>query len=146
MLRKSPGFTVAAVLTLALGDRRERRGLQHHECVHPAPAECAPCGEPLRTLAQANDDCQQSYPNYLDLRDRNHSFEDLVAYNITHGRAGHGRKPIRRWIEEASGNYFDALGIQPYLGHFFHASDEHGPEQRSVYRAHLRVLAHPFSG
>ena len=26
-----------------------------------------------------------------------------------------------------SGNYFDALGIQPYLGRFFHASDEHGP-------------------
>ena len=28
---------------------------------------------------------------------------------------------------EASGNYFDVLGIQPYLGRFFHASDEHGP-------------------
>jgi hypothetical protein len=26
-----------------------------------------------------------------------------------------------------SGNYFDALGIQPYLGRFFHGSDEHGP-------------------
>ena len=26
-----------------------------------------------------------------------------------------------------SGNYFDVLGIQPYLGRFFHASDEHGP-------------------
>ena len=26
-----------------------------------------------------------------------------------------------------SGNYFDVLRIQPYLGRFFHASDEHGP-------------------
>jgi hypothetical protein len=26
-----------------------------------------------------------------------------------------------------SGNYFDVFRIQPYLGHFFHASDEHGP-------------------
>ena len=28
---------------------------------------------------------------------------------------------------EASGNYFDVLGIQPYLGRFFQRSDEHGP-------------------
>ncbi len=40
-----------------------------------------------------------------------------------------------------SGNYFDVLRIQPYLGQFFHASDEHGPQQRAVYRAQLRVLA-----
>src|SRR5207244_3206255 len=30
------------------------------------------------------------------------------------------------WIEDATGNYFDSLHIQPYLGRFFHASDEHG--------------------
>ena len=31
------------------------------------------------------------------------------------------------FLYEVSGNYFDVLGIQPYLGRFFHASDEHGP-------------------
>jgi predicted permease len=31
------------------------------------------------------------------------------------------------WLYEVSGNYFDALGIQPYLGRFIHASDEQGP-------------------
>jgi predicted permease len=31
------------------------------------------------------------------------------------------------WSVETSGNYFDVLRIQPYLGRFFHASDEHGP-------------------
>jgi predicted permease len=30
------------------------------------------------------------------------------------------------WPYAASGNYFDGLGIQPYLGRFFHAADEHG--------------------
>src|SRR5689334_22929085 len=30
------------------------------------------------------------------------------------------------WVAEATGNYFDELGIQPHLGRFFHASDEHG--------------------
>ena len=38
-----------------------------------------------------------------------------------------GNNPSAAWLYEASGNYFDALGIQPYLGRFFHGSDEHGP-------------------
>ncbi len=35
--------------------------------------------------------------------------------------------PPSIWLYEASGNYFDTLGIKPYLGRFFHSSDEHGP-------------------
>ena len=35
--------------------------------------------------------------------------------------------PSRVFLFETSGNYFDVLRIQPYLGRFFHASDEHGP-------------------
>jgi predicted permease len=38
---------------------------------------------------------------------------------------GSGR-PSVVWPYLVSGNYFDALGTQPYLGSFFHASDEHG--------------------
>src|ERR1035437_8349492 len=38
-----------------------------------------------------------------------------------------GKDPARIWSFEASGNYFDVLGLQPYLGRFFHTSDEHGP-------------------
>lgn len=39
---------------------------------------------------------------------------------------GHGN-PSVVWPYTVSGNYFDALGIQPYLGRFIHASEEHGP-------------------
>src|SRR5207237_7874712 len=38
-----------------------------------------------------------------------------------------GGNPSRVWIVEVSGNYFDVLRLQPHLGRFFHASDEHGP-------------------
>ena len=68
-----------------------------------------------------------SYPDYLDLRDRNRSFEWLMAYNLGEAGLDTGKNPTSVWGYEASGNYFDALGIQPYLGRFFHASDEHGP-------------------
>ena len=39
---------------------------------------------------------------------------------------GHGN-PSVVWPYTVSGNYFDALGVQPYLGRFIHASEEHGP-------------------
>jgi len=69
----------------------------------------------------------QSYPDYLDLRDRNRSFDGLAAYNVAEVGLDTGKDPSRAWILEVTGNYFDALGIQPYLGRFFHDSDEHGP-------------------
>ena len=77
--------------------------------------------------ARERSDIVQSYPDYLDLRDRNRSFDGLAAYNIA--QAGWTRAKIhpRAWLYEVSGNYFDVLRIQPYLGRFFHGSDEHGP-------------------
>ena len=104
-----------------------------------------PQAESLYGLQHGSDHfAAQSYPDYLDLRDRNRSFDGLAAYNIAAAGLDTGEQSIRAWVNEASGNYFDALRIQPYLGRFFHASDEHGPEQRSVYRAQLRVLAQPI--
>jgi predicted permease len=81
----------------------------------------------------------ESYPNYLDLRDRNHTFANVMAWNITSVGLDTGDNPTREWIVEASGNYFDGLGVEPYLGHFFHASDERGPNS-----APYAVLGYAF--
>jgi hypothetical protein len=70
----------------------------------------------------------QSYPDYRDLRDQNHSFDALVTYSIM-GPVGldtGSGNPSVVWPYTISGNYFDALGIKPYLGRFIHPSDEHG--------------------
>ena len=71
----------------------------------------------------------QSYPDYLDLRDRNRTFESMIAFQII-GPIGvdTGAHPSIAWPFMASGNYFDALNVQPYLGRFFHASDEKGED------------------
>jgi len=61
----------------------------------------------------------QSYPNYLDLRDRNRSFDGLAACKFGLAGIDTGDNPSRSWLFEVSGNYFDVLGIQPYLGRFF---------------------------
>jgi predicted permease len=51
----------------------------------------------------------------------------MITYDIV-GPVGldTGGSPSTAWPYIASGNYFDALGVQPYLGRFFHAADEHG--------------------
>jgi predicted permease len=84
--------------------------------------------ESLYTIERGGDKLPvQSYPDYLDLRDRNHSFDGLTASNSAEVWLDTVENPSRVLLFEVSGNYFDALGIQPYLGRLIHASDEHGP-------------------
>ena len=127
MLRKSPGFTTVAVATLALaiGANAVVFGILNALLIRPLNV---PDPQSLWGLERGPEKAvNQSYPDYLDLRDRNHSFEDLAAYNVTSVGLDTGNNPTASWILETTGNYFDALGLQPYLGRFYHASDERGP-------------------
>jgi macrolide transport system ATP-binding/permease protein len=126
-LRRSPGFTFAAIATLALaiGANAVVFSVMNAFILRPLNVP-----EPESLYALQRGDAATgyiSYPNYLDLRDRNRSFAGLVAYNALMVGIDTGDKPSIEWGEDTSGNYLDALGIQPYLGRFFHASDEHGP-------------------
>ncbi|HEY6372493.1 MAG TPA: ABC transporter permease [Candidatus Sulfotelmatobacter sp.] len=127
VLRKSPGFTLTAVLTLAMaiGANAIVFGVLDALILHPLNV---PQEQSLYAIQHGSDhNPAQSYPDYLDLRDRNHSFDGLAAYSIDQAGLDTGENPSRAWVYEVSGNYFDVLGIQPYLGRFFHSSDEHGP-------------------
>jgi predicted permease len=125
-LRKSPGFTIAAVLTLAMaiGANAVVFSVMNGLILRPLNV---PQAKTLYSVENSGDTLGHSYPDYLDLRDRNRSFDDLTGYSITQVALNTGEGPTPVWGVEASGNYFDALQIQPYLGRFFHASDEHGP-------------------
>jgi predicted permease len=139
MLRKSPGFTAVAVVTLAvaIGANAVVFGVLNAMVLRPLSV---PQAQSLYGLERGSDNAvNQSYPDYLDLRDRNRSFEDLAAYNVTSVGLDTGNNPSAAWILETTGNYFDALGIQPYLGRFFHGSDEHGPNS-----APFIVLTHAY--
>src|SRR5262249_8169656 len=84
--------------------------------------------EGLYSAHRSDNGANQSYPDYVDYRDRNRSFERLAAYDIVQVAIDAGNSPTSQWMLLVSGNYFDALGLQPYLGRFFHAADEHGPD------------------
>src|ERR1039458_7988098 len=124
-LTKSAGFTVTAILALALGIGVNGVVFSVLNAVVFKPVK-VPNAQNL-FMVQRSQFPSQSYSDYLDLRDRNRSFESLIMYNMM-GPVGvdTGGNPSTAWPYLASGNYFDSLGIQPYLGRFFHAADEHG--------------------
>jgi predicted permease len=126
-LRKAPGFTLAAVLTLAVAIGANAVVFGALDALILRPLDL-PRAQNLYSLGHENDAFgYESYPNYVDLRDRNRTFESLAADNIMGAGVDTGNGPERAWGYEASGNFFDALELEPYLGRFFHASDEHGP-------------------
>jgi predicted permease len=127
VLRKSPGFTAVAVLTLAVAIGANAVVFSVLNALILRPLD-VPQAESLYGIEHGNEaSSYQSYPDYLDLRDRNRSFDGLAAYNISQAGLDTGENPSPLWLYEVSGNYFDTLRIQPHLGRFFHGSDEHGP-------------------
>jgi predicted permease len=137
-LRRSPGFAIAAVLTLALaiGANAVVFGIFNGMILRPLDV---PQAESLYGTQYGNNPGWQSYPNYLDLRDRNRSFDGLAAFSFVFPGFDTGKDPSGSAGYTTSGNYFDVLRIQPYLGRFYHAADEHGPNS-----APFVVLTHAF--
>jgi predicted permease len=129
-LRKAPGFALTAVLTLALAIGANAIVFSVLNALVLRPLR-VPHPENLFMVERgygADTSPSQSYPDYRDLRDMNRSFDSLIGYDIMGGvglDTGSGN-PSVVWPYMVSGNYFDALGIQPYLGRFIHASEEHG--------------------
>lgn len=127
MLRRSPGFTSVAVFTLALGIGANAVVFSVLNALVLRPVN-VPQAQNLYEIERGKDRTpSNSYLDYIDLRERNRSFDGLVAYEMAPAGLDINGNPSPIWLYEASGNYFDALGIQPYLGRFFHGSDEHGP-------------------
>jgi predicted permease len=161
-LRKSPGFTIAAVLTLtlAIGANAVVFALLNALILRPLNV---PEAESLFVIQHGSDGGSHSYPDYLDLRERNRSFDDMAVFAIRESGLDTGKDPSNVWQYETSTNFFDVLRIQPYIGRFFHASDEHGPnsapyvvltyaywhshfqDDRTVVGRVVRLNKHPFT-
>ena len=161
-LFKSPGFTITAVLTLALaiGANALVFGVLNALVLRPLNM---PQTESLFVIQHGSEVAPHSYPDYLDLRRRNRSFDDIAAWAISQAGLDAGQDPSNVWEYQTSGNYFDVLGIQPFLGRFFHGSDEHGPNSvpyvvlsyaywhshfqndRGVVGRVVRLNKHPFT-
>jgi putative ABC transport system permease protein len=133
-LRKSPGFTAVAVLTLALGIGANTAifGLLDQALLRALPVK-----EPDRLVvlkysgsntghlsSRSEGKLYFSYPMYRDLRDQNTVFSGIIATDWTQAGLQWHNQPELVATELVSGNYFDVLGVQPALGRLLVASDD----------------------
>ena len=130
VLRKSPAFTIVALLTLMLGIGANVVVFGVLNAVLLRPLEVS---NPQSLYQMRHKQWMSfrllttSYPAFEDFRRRNTTFIGMAGiYGYSHGTLT-WRNAVRKVSgNEVTGNYFDLLGVQPGVGRFFHAADEHG--------------------
>ena len=128
MLRKSPGFTVVAVLTLTLGIGANTAifSVLDAAVLRPLPFAWPNRLVHLTGKFAMGDQAGISPPDYVDYRAANRTFEQMAVLNYEvriANLSGQG-KPEQVTNSVASWNLFAALGIQPLLGRSFLPTDE----------------------
>ncbi len=127
-LRKSPGFTATAVVTLALGVGANAVVFSVLNALILRPLNVPQPHSLYLVEHKEHGSYFQSYPDYLDYRDGNSTFSGMATYDSATTAISVGKSSFKSFGYLASGNYFDLLGVQPALGRLFHAGDEHGPK------------------
>jgi predicted permease len=136
-LRKSPGFTAVAVVTLALGIGANTaiftvvNGLLLKMLPVKNPQQLVVVGDPTASQQRSNGTPRTdilSYPLYKELRDRNSVLNGLCAAASDHHievDTGQGGPPDEKITGRmVSGNYFSVLGLEPAAGRLFFDSDD----------------------
>jgi len=130
-LIQHPGFTIVAILTLALGIGANTAIFSVVNAVllkplpFPAPSELVAVGGVDLTETASPPKLQSMcYPDFFDFRDQNKSFANMASYrDRTLALVDEqGAQSVRG--EEVSSEFFDVLGIRPTLGRGFARADE----------------------
>src|SRR5262245_6796393 len=134
-LLKRPGFTLIALiaLTLGIGANTAIFSLVNAVLLQPLPFP-----EPDRlvwmwgNIRGGGNRASTAPLEYLDYRERNNSFSELAAMfsgPVPVNFTGSG-EPERLTGAGVTGNYFQALGVQPALGRTFQLENEHSGQDR----------------
>ncbi len=140
MLRKNPSFTlvIAATLALGIGANTAIFGLVDALLLRPLPVVDAP-GQLVLLVRGDGRGSTLSYPDFMDLRERNEVLSDLTLFTqvpISFGNKVRSEVVLGAMV---SGNYFDVLGIKPSLGRTFLPEEDRTPGTHPVV-----VLSHSF--
>jgi predicted permease len=132
LIARNPGFTALVVLTLAFGIAANTVAFTVINTLLLSPLPVASVEELVKistrdTADPANARAEQplSYPNLLDVQSRNDALRSLAGvagpFGIT--LTGQGR-PERIFAELVTANYFDTLGVRPFIGRFFLSEED----------------------
>jgi putative ABC transport system permease protein len=136
MLRRSPGFAILAVLTLAIGIGANAAifSVINSVLLRPLPF---PESQRIVWIWETDENRNvhrgvASQAEFLDWRDRNHSFEELAAWReLFFTLTGNG-EPEQNWGAQVSGNFFRLFRVKPALGRDFAAEEEQPGHERVV--------------
>ncbi len=127
-LLKTPGFTLVAILTLALGIGANIAAFSIVDGVLLRPLPFSQPGQLVRVfddLRSSNtQDVGMSVPQFWDYRDRAGIFQDISVVWSTPATLTGVDLPQRIEALATSGNYFTMLGVRPQIGHVFTQKDE----------------------
>ncbi len=126
-LRSSPGFTAAAIVTLALGIGANATIFSMVNSVVFRPFGVQNQNELVffNYHTSTGGGPMISYPDYKDYRDRNTVLSGLAMYFFDAMNVSRrGAQNTRLWGYAVSGNYFDMLGVQPLRGRVLHPADD----------------------
>ncbi len=151
MLCKSPGFTVVAILTLALGIGANTAIFSLlNALIRPLNVP-----EPDRLVrifsGRSGASYEMSYPNYVDLRGSAQSFSQLAVYSFPQPMSlgavsQNGQASSERvWGIVVSGNYFETLGVSAAVGRTFALDEDRIPDSRPVVIISHRLWRERFN-
>lgn len=150
MLRKNPGFTVLAILTLALGIGANAAVFSWIEGLLLRPYPAVTHQERMYALVGSarsdpgNPDI--SWPDFLDLQRNCQLVESFIADEITGATLGIGDRSENATGSIDSANYFDALGVRPILGRGFQPGEDRGRNAHPVVVISYRLWQNMFNG
>ena len=121
MLAKNPGFTVVAVLTLALGVGATTAifSVIYGVLLRPLPYTHPERIVHLWEMSSDGHHMNFADPNFADMQSQNHSLQGIAEYgNLLESVSG-GKEPTRTMVAPVSRDFFAVLGVQPAIGRGF---------------------------
>jgi putative ABC transport system permease protein len=135
-LLKSPGLLAVAVVSLALGIGLNLTVFGVFESIFIRGVTAADPDHTFHVWVGGSN--RTSYPNFRDLRDTQ-AVAQLAAYDVTEFSLGEGEDRRKIYGQAVVGDYFEMLGVQPFLGRGFSA-EEKVPERDMQ----VAIISYPF--
>ena len=127
-LLKAPAFTIAAATVLALGIGVNTAVFSLVNTLFFAPPAYSKPKEMVQLFSQDTKDPKKyrgfSYPTYLDIREQNTVFSDVMAFNLAFVGIGQKGDTRRAFSAVVTSNYFSVLGVQLARGRSFLPEEE----------------------
>ena len=142
-LIKAPGFTIAAVIVLALGIGANTAVFSLVHTMFFAPPAYSHAKEVVQVFSQDKKNPKTyrsfSYPTYRDIREQNNVFTDAMAYNLALVGIGQKGDTRRAFAAIVSSNYFSVLGVPLAQGRAFLLEEE-----TPGHNATVAIVSYPY--